>query len=727
MNEHVASQEPPAVTLDTGLRALCGIAGFYRIAADPSAIQRDLALGDRAAETGEILRAAKSLGLKARAIQCRNSSRFASLPTPCIARFQDGAFVIFAGRLATGAFRFVDPLTGADRLAEAAELPSLVQQHVVLVTRRTYGAGMDPRKFGLKWFLPSMWRYRKPLSYVLLASLFIQVFALITPLFFQVVIDKVLTHKGYSTLFVLVGGVAIIGLFDVVLQYLRTYVLSHTTNRIDVELGQKLFAHLLRLPLSYFETRAAGQTVARIREVENIRAFLTGQGLFCALDVIFTFVAIAVLFAYSAELTWIVVATIPIYILIACLVRPALADKVQKKFYRGALSQQFLVESVVGIHTLKAAAVEPVMRAEWEEKLADYVQTAFGATLTGAGGQNAIQYVSRATTALLMLFGAKAVIDGDLTVGSLIAFNMISAQVAQPILRLSQFAQDFQQVQVSIERLGDILNAPAEPMSDSRAVQAPPKGLIELKNVTFAYRPGAAPVLKDVSLRIEPGEVVGIVGPSGSGKSTLAKLMQRLYLPQDGQVLIDGSDLNHVDPLWLRSNIGVVLQENILFNRSIRDNISLAAPGLPEAQVRAISKLAGADEFISRMQNGYETQIEERGSNLSGGQRQRVAIARALATNPPLLIFDEATSALDYESERVIQQNMRQIVAGRTVIIIAHRLAAVRDCNRIVAMEDGRIVENGPPSELLQRPNGLYRRLWDLQSDGATHHEGVIA
>ena len=554
---------------------------------------------------------------------------------------------------------------------------------------------------------------------MLLASLFVQIFSLVTPLFFQVVVDKVLTHKGYSTLYVLVGGVAIIGLFDAFLQYIRTYILSHTTNRIDVELGQRLFAHLMRLPLSYFETRAAGQTVARVRELENIRTFLTGQGLFCALDVLFTFIAVILLFAYSPILAWIVVATLPVYAAIAMAIRPVLAERVQQKFHRGALSQQFLVESIVGVHTLKAAAVEPVMRAEWEEKLADYVQSAFGATLAGAVGQNAIQYVNRATTAILMLFGATAVIDGDLTVGGLIAFNMIAGQVAQPILRLSQFAQDFQQVQVSMQRIGDILNTPPEPMSDRHAIQAPPKGLIEFRNVTFAYRPGAPDVLKGISLRIEPGEVVGIVGPSGSGKSTLAKLVQRLHLPQNGQVLLDGSDLNHVDPLWLRSNIGVVLQENLLFSRSMRDNIGLAAPGLPDAQIVAISRLAGADEFIARMADGYDTRVEERGSNLSGGQRQRVAIARALARNPPILIFDEATSALDYESERIIQDNMRQIASNRTVIIIAHRLAAVRDCHRIIAMADGRIVENGAPSDLLRRPDGLFRHLWNLQNEGA--------
>jgi ATP-binding cassette, subfamily B, bacterial HlyB/CyaB len=713
------TDQQPVSEHDGGLRALCGIAAYYGIAAEPSMLQRELALGGRRADVVEVLRAAKRLGLKAREVSVHDERRLASLPSPAIARLIDGSFSIFAGRLPTGLFRFIDPLTGADRVIGWADFGDTLQPVLIVLARKAIGPGVDPRVAGFRWFWPSIWRYRKPLGMVLVASLFIQVFALVTPLFFQVIIDKVLTHKGYATLFVLVGGVALIGFFDVVLQYLRTYVLSHTTNRIDAELGQRLFSHLLRLPMSYFETRAAGQTVARIRELENIRAFLTGQGLFCALDVVFTFVAISVLFAYSFGLTFIVIAAIPVYMVIALVIRPVLAKRVQDKFYRGALSQQFLVESVVGIQTLKAAAVEPVVRAEWEEKLASYIQSSFGVTLTGAGGQNLVQYVSRVTTALLMLFGAKAVIDGDLTVGSLIAFNMIAAQVTQPILRLSQFAQDFQQVQVSVQRLGDILNAPSEPSSERNAIQPPPKGLIEFKNITFRYKPGSPDILKGVSLRIEPGEVVGIVGPSGSGKSTLTKLIQRLYTPQEGQVLLDGSDLNHLDPLWLRGNIGVVLQENILFNRTIRENITLASPGLPDARVVAISKLAGADEFIARMPNGYDTHIEERGSNLSGGQRQRIAIARALATNPPILILDEATSALDYESELVIHRNMRQIVANRTVIIVAHRLAAVRHCDRIIAMEDGRIVENGPPADLLSRPGGLYRKLWELQSEGA--------
>jgi len=702
---------------DSGLRALCGIAAFYRIAADPIQLQHDLALKGRTSESIHIQRAARIIGLKARVVQKVTEHRLRSMPVPAIVKVASGSFQVLGGLNPSGKYRLVDPITRVDREIAASDILGEIGSCVILVGRRIGGEGSDPRGFGLKWFLPSIWRYRKPLAHVLLASLFVQIFALVTPLFFQVVVDKVLTHKGYSTLFVLVAGIAIIGLFDVVLQYLRTYALAHTTNRIDVELGQRLFHHLLRLPLGYFETRSAGQTVARVRELETIRAFLTGQGLFSALDVVFTFVFIAVLFAYSWSLTLIVIAAIPIYILIGMAVRPPLREFVKEKFNRGAASQQFLVEAIVGVHTVKSAAVEPVMQAQWEEKLAAYVRTAFDTTLLSAGGQNAIQYVSKLSTAALLLFGAKAVIDGELSVGSLVAFNMIAGQVTQPVLRLSQLWQDFQQVQISVDRLGDILNTPVERQPGSRLSLPAPRGHIEFRNVTFRYRPGSPEVLKSVSLEIRPGEMIGIVGASGSGKSTLTKLVQRLYIPEEGQVLLDGADLSQLDPAWLRGHIGVVLQENLLFNRTIHDNIAFSNPAMQRAQVIAIARLAGADEFITRLPQGYDTMVEERGANLSGGQRQRIAIARALATNPPILIFDEATSALDYESERVIQTNMRQIAAGRTVIVIAHRLAAVRPCNRIIGIADGRIAEVGSHDDLLGRPDGLYSRLWALQND----------
>ena len=624
---------------------------------------------------------------------------------------------MLGGRGPSGLCRLIDPISHAAMDLTIEELTRETDGKALLIARRVGGAGIGPKAFGLRWFLPTIWRYRKPLGHVLVASLFVQIFGLTTPLIFQVIVDKVLTHRGYDTLFVMIGGLVAIGLFDALLQYLRAYALSHTTNRIDVELGQRLFGHLLRLPMSYFETRPAGQTVARMRELETIRSFLTGQGLFSAIDLVFAVVYFAVMFAYSVPLTLIALIGLPIYILIGFAVRPPLRDLVNEKFDRGAASQQFLVETVVGVGTIKSAAVEPLMRAQWEEKLAAYVKTSFSATMLGIGGQLGIQYVSKLTTAAILLFGAKAVIDGELSVGALVAFNMIASQAVQPILRLSQIWQDFQQVQISIERLGDILNAPPEPAPTTRLSPPTPRGEIEFRNVSFHYRPGSPDILKSVSLKIAPGETIGVVGPSGSGKSTLTKLVQRLYLPTEGQVFLDGADLSQVDPAWLRSHIGVVLQENLLFNRTVHENIAFADPAMSRARVIEIARLAGADEFIDRLAEGYDTMVEERGANLSGGQRQRIAIARALATNPRILIFDEATSALDYESERIIQRNMRRIVKDRTVIVVAHRLGAVRGCDRIVGMADGRIVEIGTHEDLIRRPGGLYAYLWGLQAN----------
>jgi len=708
--------EGAPLLVDSGFAALSGIAAYYRVPSDPADLRHKLALGEELTQFEDLLRAAHLLGFKARIVSRLTRERLGNLPAPAIVRLRDGQFNVLGGQTPAKSYRTVDPITRQYRETSLDGLYDIIEPTALLMARRLGGPGIEPERFSLRWFLPTIWRYRRPLSHVLVASFFVQLFALVTPLFFQVVIDKVLSHKGYDTLFVLVGGLAAIGLFEVVLQYLRTYALSHTTNRIDVELGRRLFAHLFHLPMSYFEARPAGQTVARVRELETVRSFLTGQGLFSALDLLFTVVFLAVLLAFSWKLSLIVIFSIPFYVLIAILVRPALRDKIKEKFNRNAESQQMLVESIVGAQTVKASAIEPVMQTQWEEKLAAYVSSSFDAGLLGAGGQSAVQYVSKIASAALLLFGAKAVIDGELSVGELVAFNMIAGQIAQPILRLSQIWQDFQQVQISMDRLGDILNAQPEPQSTAASDLPRISGAIEMRNVSFRYHPNAPEVLRGVNLKIEPGEVIGIVGHSGSGKSTLTKLIQRLYAPTMGQVLVDGIDLNRVTPSWLRSQLGVVLQDNLLFNRSIHDNIAIGNPSLRRAQVMATARLSGADEFISRLPNGYDTLIEERGTNLSGGQRQRIAIARALATNPAILILDEATSALDYESERVIQQNMREIVKGRTVIIIAHRLQAVRPASRIVGMDDGRIVEIGSHSELL-KAGGVYARLWALQND----------
>ena len=714
----IGSMPDDAPLIDSGLLALCGIAAYFRIPADPAHLTRELALGEQLAGSPEIARAAQLVGLKARILRDVEIERLPKLPTPAIGQRHDGSFVVLGGVQPSGLYRLVDPVTRQDEERALDKLDEDITAQVILVQRRIGGAGIDPKGFNLGWFLPSIWRYRRPLGHVVLASLVIQLFALVSPLFFQVVIDKVLVHRSASTLYVLVGGLIVVSCFDAVMQYLRSYALNHTTNRIDVELGQRLFTHLLKLPIQYFETRPTGQTVARMRELETIRSFLTGQGLSSVLDLVFTILFMAVLFNYSVKLAIVVAVTIPLYALIAILIGPTLRERINEKFNRGAQSQQFLVETVVGAQTVKAAAVEPAMRSEWEERLAAYVRIGFDTSMLASLGQGSIQLVNKLSSAIILLLGANAVINGELTVGSLVAFNMIAGQVAQPVLRLSQLWQDFQQVQISMERLGDILNAPPEVGNRAMAALPPPKGEIEFKNVSFRYTPKAQDVLRAISLAIEPGEVIGIVGPSGSGKSSLTKLVQRFYSPQEGQVLLDGMDLAQVDPNWLRRYIGVVLQENLLFNRTLHENIAFSNPAMPRARVIAVSQLAGADEFISKLPMGYDTPIEERGANLSGGQRQRIAIARALITNPRILILDEATSALDYESEHIIQKNMREIVKGRTVLIIAHRLSTVRHANRIVGMKEGRIVEIGTHDTLIKQPDSLYAHLWQLQMSG---------
>lgn len=583
-----------------------------------------------------------------------------------------------------------------------------------MVTTRERLAGED-RAFDVSWFIPALVKYRSLLGEVLAASFFLQLFALITPLFFQVVIDKVLVHKGLTTLDVMLLGLAVVSIFEVLMGGLRTYVFSHTTNRVDVELGSRLFDHLLRLPLAYFESRPVGHSVARVRELENIRDFLTSSSITLVIDLFFTLIFFAVMYLYSPLLTLIVGASLPFYILISWFITPPLRARLDEKFKRGAENQAFLVESVVGVETLKAMAVEPQMKRQWEDKLAGYVGASFSANMLGNWGSQAVQLVNKLTIAATLYFGAKLAINGDITIGQLVAFNMLAGRVAMPILRLAQLWQDFQQMRISVARLGDVLNTPAEPAHNpNRSNPGEIKGAITFEQVTFRYRPDGPEVLRRVNLSVAPGEIIGIVGPSGSGKSTLAKLVQRMYVPESGRVLVDGVDLNVADPAWLRRQVGVVLQENILFKKSVRENIALSDPACDMNAVMSAAQLAGAHDFILQLPEGYDTQIDERGGNLSGGQRQRMAIARALLINPRILVFDEATSALDAESEEIIQNNLKVMARGRTVLIIAHRLSAIRQANRIVALDKGEIVEEGDHQKLLQI-NGLYARLWRKQ------------
>ncbi|WP_421336972.1 type I secretion system permease/ATPase [Aeromonas veronii] len=697
--------------LDYGLVGLTLLAHFHGVAADSEQIKHQHGCEGKPLSDVELLLAARGMGLKAKIVS-QPVKRLSLTPLPAMALRQDGEHIIIA-RYDSDKVLVHDLCQQKPRVISLNEFEGFYEGKLLLIASR---ASVDNilARFDFTWFVPAVVKYRKLLLEVLGISLVLQLFALVTPLFFQVVMDKVLVNRAFSTLDVISVGLLLVVVFNVLLSTLRSHVFAHTTSRIDVELGARLFRHLLALPLAYFEARRVGDTVARVRELEHIRGFLTGQALTTVLDLLFSFVFLSVMFYYSGWLTLVVLISLPCYAAWSFLLTPMLRRRLDEKFSRGADNQSFLVEAVGGVSTIKSMAVEPHMTRRWDNQLAAYVAASFRVTRLSNIGQGGIQLIQKLVMVGTLWLGARLVIDGSLSVGQLIAFNMLAGQVSAPVLRLAQLWQDFQQVGISVERLGDILNTRTE-VPASRAALPPIQGRIQFDRVTFRYRPDGPEILHHLDLSISPGEIIGIVGRSGSGKSTLTKLIQRLYVPEGGRVLVDGNDLALADPAWLRRQIGVVLQENLLFNATVRDNIALSDPGVSLDRVIHAAKLAGAHDFIMELAEGYDTLVGEHGSSLSGGQRQRIAIARALMGNPRILILDEATSALDYESERAVMQNMQAICRGRTVIIIAHRLSTVRSANRIIAMDKGRIVESGVHAELVSRPDGYYAHLHRLQ------------
>lgn len=708
---------------ESGLIAFAALLAMHRMPVDATQLRH--ALGHhRAVTSGDLLRLAKAQkDVRARAIRTR-FEKLARTPLPALANGPQGWFLIGRVESEEALIQLATPAAGQPgpqiRKVTRAELEAMWDGELLLVTTRE-SLPLQPGRFDFTWFIPQIVRYRRLIGEVLLITLGINLLGLAAPLFFQNVVDKVLVHETLDTLTVLAIGYVAVSLWETAFGWLRTRLYSETSQKIDVELGARLYRHLLGLPIGYFENRRVGDIAMRVRQLETIREFLTNASLTVLLDPVFTVIFLVVMWIYSVKLFLISILTIPAYFCVALLLTRPLQARIEEKFERGAANNALLVESISGAGTVKASAVEPQWQERWERQLAGYSEANQHVINLGNAGSQLIQLISKLNLAAILYFGAEAVIQHNMTVGGLVAFNMFAQRVSGPVIRMAQLWQDFQQVRIAIARLGDVLNQPVEPGAGSRTALPAIQGNVTFDHVRFRYGLDGPWTLEDISLTIPAGTSLGIVGSSGSGKSTLTKLLQRLYVPQAGRVTIDGVDIAQIDPAWLRRQIGVVLQENLLFNRSIRENIALANPAMALEQVIEAAQLAGAHEFIVRMPLSYDTPVEERGANLSGGQRQRLAIARALVTSPRILILDEATSALDAESEEIIQANLKAITAGRTVVIIAHRLSAVRQCDCIIALEAGRIVETGSHRQLLLmkgRYADLHRRQTGLSGGG---------
>lgn len=686
----------------SALNALSVVAYFNQVNIDIQKIIHEKAI-EKELTTNELLRVSKENGYttKLKNISLENIKKY---PLPSIIYFNDVFQVILNVNEDNSLFIF--NAKTKEKYVMSYENIKNIKEYIVL----THKSKVSNVAFGFSWFLNEFKNYKVLIAEILLASFVVQLFGVITPLFTQTILDKVLVHQTLSTLNVIsIAFVAII-LFDFFLNLARNYLFIHTTSKLDSKLGSKLFSHLVSLPFSYFEHRKVGDIISRIRELDQLREFIANKSVTLIIDIIFSFVFVIMMLLYSVELTFITLSFVIVVGLIYFFVTPLLRKKLEEKFQMSAKSNSYLVETITGIQTLKSLSIEGLMKKRWEDYLGKYVFAGFNLTNLSNALSGISTLFQKLMTFSILYVGVSLVISQKLSVGQLIAFQMFANQFTSPILRLVNLWNEFQQTLLSVDRLSDILKSPTEDVSASSIVldNSLLKGNINFVNIGFKYSPDGLDIIKNFSLSIKSGQSIGIVGKSGSGKSTLTKLIQRLYIPNNGQIFLDGVDMKNINPMWLRSKIGVVLQENFLFSGTIRENISSAKPHATISEIINVATIAGAHEFINEFPKGYDTIIEERGGNLSGGQKQRIAIARALITNPKILIFDEATSALDYESEKIIRDNFKKIKENRTTFIIAHRLSTVKDCDVIVVMNKGEIVECGNHSDLMNLKGYYY-------------------
>lgn len=697
--------------MQTGLIVFEIICKLNNINVDLRAIIRENGITDADITIEELLLIARKSDFKAK-LKNLNLSETKKYPYPAIFLLKNKSFgVILKPDFENDKALIFIPEEKNAREVSFDEIKEISSGEIIFLSHKMMN---EQIKFGFKWFFVEIMKYKRIIAEVMLGSFVVQLFGLVTPLFTQVILDKVIVHRSMSTLDVLGIAFVAVSIFEFLLNLTRNYIFIHTANKIDAKLGAKLFNHLFALPFVYFESRKVGNIISRIRELDQIREFITNKSVSVIIDLFFSTVFLVVMFVYSKILTLVVLIIVFLIGILYVTMTPELRARLENKFQMSAQSNSYLVEAVTGVQTVKSLSIEGIMQKKWNDYLGRYVKAGFNlAVMSNFAGSLSNLFQKMMTIAILWI-GVTLVIKNQLTIGQLIAFQMFANQFTAPVMRLVNLWNEFQQVLLGVDRLGDILNNPVE-ITSSKAITLPKvNGSVKIDNLSFKYTPNGPMVLNGIKLNVKAGQSIGLVGRSGSGKSTITKLIQKLYLPFEDTIYIDEVDIRQMNPIWLRNNIGVVLQENYLFSGTIRDNISMPKPDAPIEMIIQAAQISGAHSFISEMPEGYDTIVGERGSTLSGGQRQRIAIARALITNPKIIIFDEATSALDYESERVIMENLDKIKKGRTMFIIAHRLSTVKNCDIIVALDKGNIIEIGSHEELINK-KGYYYNLYTQQ------------
>lgn len=705
--------------LHTNLHCLALVARHHGVDLSPERLQHDYAVTDEPVAMRQLLRMAKDAGLRAKQVDLTWRSLFElGNAYPVLAELDNGNWIVIAGTTTDDdgeRVRILDPL------AERPEFILLDEEQLsrswhgsVILMKRNYKMKDDDQPFGFRWFIPEVIRQRSFFRDVALAAFVLYGLGLTTPMFFQLVIDKVLVHQSYATLTVLTIGIAVALIFDATFSFLRRYLLLYATNRIDIRIATRTFGHLLNLPISLFEQASAGVIVKHMQQTGRIREFLTGRLFLTLLDGLSLLVFVPILLLYSVKLTLVVLGFAALVGLVVMMLVGPFQRRLQALYLAEGDKQALLVETVHGMRTVKSLALEPRQRKVWDDCSAQAISVRFRVEKISTVAQSLTGLLEKLMSVAIIGLGALDVFSGAMTVGALVAFNMLAGRVSGPLVQIVTMVHEYQEVALSVRMLGEIMNQRPEQFGRGRGIRPQLKGRIEFDKVSFRYGPEGPPALDDVSFAVPAGSVFGVVGKSGSGKTTITRLIQGLYQSQQGLVRIDGYDSREIDLVHLRSSIGVVLQDNFLFRGTVRENIAAAKPDASIEEIVEVARIAGAEEFIERLPRGFETMLEENASNLSGGQKQRLAIARALITDPKLLIFDEATSALDPDSEAIIRQNLSQIAAGRTVIIVSHRLSTLVDSDAILVVERGKIADIGRHDQLVSRCM-TYRHLWSQQ------------